>query len=77
MARALGLRTVAEGVEDAATAADLIAMGVTTLQGYHISRPMRASDVADWILRWPTFADVVLAGERDVSRRVPARRPER
>jgi diguanylate cyclase (GGDEF)-like protein len=77
LARALGLRTVAEGVEDAATAADLIAMGVTTLQGYHISRPMRASDVADWVVRWPTFADVVLAGEREGSRRVPVRRPER
>ncbi|HKC29671.1 MAG TPA: bifunctional diguanylate cyclase/phosphodiesterase, partial [Jatrophihabitans sp.] len=35
MARALGMRTVAEGVEDAAAAADLIAMGVDRLQGYH------------------------------------------
>jgi diguanylate cyclase (GGDEF)-like protein len=73
MARALGLRTVAEGVEDAATAAELIAMGVTALQGYHISRPMRAADVAHWVTQWPIFADVVLSGERAVSPRVPAR----
>jgi diguanylate cyclase (GGDEF)-like protein len=60
MARALGMRTVAEGVEDAATAADLIAMGVGALQGYHISRPIPASEVVDWIVQWPTFADVRL-----------------
>lgn len=69
MARALGMRTVAEGVEDAATAADLIAMGVDALQGYHISRPMPADEVIDWIVRWPTFADVRLtaAGVTDES----------
>ena len=58
MARALGMRTVAEGVEDAATAADLIAMGVGALQGYHISRPLPADEVVDWIVQWPTFADL-------------------
>ncbi|HKC28201.1 MAG TPA: EAL domain-containing protein, partial [Jatrophihabitans sp.] len=52
MARALGMRTVAEGVEDAASAADLIAMGVDRLQGYHIARPMPAAEVADWLANW-------------------------
>jgi diguanylate cyclase (GGDEF)-like protein len=60
MARALGMRTVAEGVEDAATAADLIAIGVDALQGYHISRPIPAGEVIDWIVQWPSFADVRL-----------------
>jgi diguanylate cyclase len=64
MARTLGMRTVAEGVEDAATAADLIAMGVTALQGYHISRPIPASEVVDWIVQWPTFADMRLTMDR-------------
>jgi diguanylate cyclase (GGDEF)-like protein len=49
MAQALGLRTVAEGVENAATAADLIAMGVDVLQGYHVARPMPATDVEAWM----------------------------
>ena len=49
MAHALGLRTVAEGVEDAATAADLIAMGVDVLQGYHVARPMPAAEVELWV----------------------------
>ena len=49
MAHALGLRTVAEGVENAATAADLIAMGVDVLQGYHVARPMPAGEVEPWV----------------------------
>lgn len=49
LARALELRTVAEGVENAAVAADLIALGVDVLQGYHIARPMPAAQVEDWV----------------------------
>jgi EAL domain-containing protein (putative c-di-GMP-specific phosphodiesterase class I) len=75
MARALGLRTVAEGVEDVSTAADLIAMGVTALQGYHISRPMPASEVLDWVLRWPIPADERPSAD-DLSSRVPVQRSE-
>ncbi len=40
MAQAFNLETVAEGVEDAATAQVLRAMGVTMLQGYHFGKPM-------------------------------------
>ena len=54
MAHAMGLRVVAEGVEDDATAADLAAMGVDTLQGYLIARPMPAEAVTDWVARWTT-----------------------
>ncbi len=49
MAAALGLRSVAEGIEDAATAADLVAMGVDVLQGYHLSRPLPPEQVERWI----------------------------
>ena len=59
MAQGLGLRTVAEGVEDAPTAIDLIAMGVDVLQGYHMARPMPLTDVESWIRDWSTFADSV------------------
>lgn len=57
MAHALGLRTVAEGVENAATAADLIAMGVDVLQGYHIARPMPAAEVRAWVREQTSLAE--------------------
>lgn len=46
LARALHLRTVAEGVEDAVTAETLQTLGVDLLQGYHFSRPCPASEFA-------------------------------
>jgi diguanylate cyclase (GGDEF)-like protein len=45
MAHALGLRTVAEGVEDGRTAELLAELGVDVLQGYHLSRPLSADKV--------------------------------
>lgn len=52
MAHALGLRLVAEGVEDAATAAALVAMDVDLLQGYHFAPPMPAASVGPWVRQW-------------------------
>jgi diguanylate cyclase (GGDEF)-like protein len=57
MAHALGLRTVAEGVEDSATAADLVQMGVDVLQGYHLARPMPPNEVESWVTTWTSFSD--------------------
>jgi EAL domain-containing protein (putative c-di-GMP-specific phosphodiesterase class I) len=54
MARALGLRMVAEGVEDEATSAELRQMGVDVLQGYHVARPMPPAQVEAWVRRWAT-----------------------
>ena len=54
MAAALGLRTVAEGVEDAATAASVVALGVDVLQGYHLSRPL-PPEAVDAFIR-PSYA---------------------
>ncbi|AEV86408.1 Signaling protein ykoW [Actinoplanes sp. SE50] len=39
IAKALGMKVVAEGVEDEPTAADLARAGVDLLQGYHLNRP--------------------------------------
>ncbi len=52
MAHGLGLRTVAEGVEDQETAQDLIDLGFDVLQGYHFARPMPASELSEWINQW-------------------------
>jgi EAL domain-containing protein (putative c-di-GMP-specific phosphodiesterase class I) len=56
MAHGLGMRLVAEGVEDAATAAELVLLDVDILQGYHIARPMPADQVDDWVVRWSSRA---------------------
>ncbi len=49
LAHALDMRIVAEGIEDAPDAAELMAMGIDVLQGYHFARPMPAEDVAPWL----------------------------
>jgi diguanylate cyclase len=52
LAQRLGLDSVAEGVEDAQTLSALAALGCTTAQGYHLSRPLPAHDLASWIDNW-------------------------
>ncbi|MFN3595420.1 MAG: putative bifunctional diguanylate cyclase/phosphodiesterase [Thiobacillaceae bacterium] len=49
IAYALDLKTVAEGVEDAATAQSLMALGVDTLQGYHFAKPMPREEFTRWL----------------------------
>jgi diguanylate cyclase (GGDEF)-like protein len=53
LARSLGLETVAEGVEDADTAAALVRMGCTRLQGFHFSRPVPAAELIPWLSTRP------------------------
>jgi diguanylate cyclase len=45
----LGLRVVAEGVEDAPTLNRLAALGCDLVQGFYISRPLSADAFSDWI----------------------------
>jgi EAL domain-containing protein (putative c-di-GMP-specific phosphodiesterase class I) len=52
MAHAMGLRLVAEGVENAETAAALVAMDIDMLQGYHLSPPIPAGIVPSWVRKW-------------------------
>jgi EAL domain-containing protein (putative c-di-GMP-specific phosphodiesterase class I) len=54
LAHALGMRVVAEGVEDEATLAALRELECDLAQGYHISRPLPAADFAAW-LRTPAL----------------------
>lgn len=46
LAHELGIKVVAEGIEDAACLATLAEMGRDTAQGYHIGRPMSAANLA-------------------------------
>ncbi len=45
----LGLRIIAEGVEDGATLQRLALLGCDLAQGYHMSRPMPSDDFARWL----------------------------
>ncbi|MBM3568641.1 MAG: bifunctional diguanylate cyclase/phosphodiesterase [Alphaproteobacteria bacterium] len=49
MAQTLGLKVVAEGVEDLATWDTLVDFGCTMAQGYYVSRPLDAEALAEWL----------------------------
>jgi diguanylate cyclase (GGDEF)-like protein/PAS domain S-box-containing protein len=49
----LGLRVVAEGVEDQATWQELATLGCDTVQGYYLAKPMPAAELATWLATQP------------------------
>jgi len=49
LAHSLGLRMVAEGVEDAVALSELTRHGCDQAQGYHLSRPVPAADLDAWL----------------------------
>ena len=49
LAHALGLRVVAEGIEDQDTLLALRELGCDIAQGYHVSRPLTAAAFAGWL----------------------------
>ena len=73
LAHALDMRTVAEGVEQAVDSAELVAMGIDVLQGYHFSRPLPASEIELWVRDWTTTAALLSGAPQAVS---PAREAE-
>ena len=52
LARSLGLKTIAEGVETEAQAAFLCSHGCDEFQGYLFSRPLPAAELATWLAGW-------------------------
>jgi diguanylate cyclase (GGDEF)-like protein len=83
----LGLRIIAEGVEDGATLHELAALGCDLAQGYHVSRPMAADAFSAWLgkegraasslsrseLRVPTYAERALAATASLASVIAAR----
>ncbi|SIO55440.1 diguanylate cyclase/phosphodiesterase [Paraburkholderia phenazinium] len=60
----MGLRVVAEGVEDATTLETLRTLHCDVAQGYHLGRPLSADGIESWITRWAeTVASAALADE--------------
>ncbi|HZA80791.1 MAG TPA: EAL domain-containing protein [Actinomycetes bacterium] len=56
LGRNLGLRVVAEGVEDPLTLQQLDLLGCHAVQGYHISRPVAADALTTWLNGRPASA---------------------
>jgi EAL domain-containing protein (putative c-di-GMP-specific phosphodiesterase class I)/FixJ family two-component response regulator len=52
LAQQLGMKTVAEGVEDRADWDFLRSTGCDLAQGYFIAKPMPAAEIPDWISAW-------------------------
>jgi diguanylate cyclase len=52
LAHRLGLDSVAEGIEDAATLDALAALGCTTAQGFYLGRPMPSANFDTWLSEW-------------------------
>jgi diguanylate cyclase (GGDEF)-like protein/PAS domain S-box-containing protein len=53
LAHDLGLRVIAEGVEDQATWDLLVELGCDLAQGYHMSRPLPAGELPRWLAQEP------------------------
>jgi EAL domain-containing protein (putative c-di-GMP-specific phosphodiesterase class I) len=49
LAHALDMQVIAEGVEDDVTAEHLCEMGAEYLQGYHVSKPLGAAELLEWL----------------------------
>ena len=53
LAHSLGLRAIAEGVEDNATLDRLRALGCDLAQGYYLGRPMPLAQLTEWLATSP------------------------
>jgi diguanylate cyclase (GGDEF)-like protein len=65
LAHNLGLRTVAEGIEDAFTFERLRALGCELAQGFHMSKPLPAAGLVNW---WDVHGEQAAAPEAGESR---------
>ncbi len=54
LAHALGARAVAEGVESAAAARHVTALGCDVMQGFHLARPLPPGRLAEWLRDHPS-----------------------
>jgi diguanylate cyclase len=72
LGRNLGLRVVAEGVEDALTLQQLGLLGCHAVQGFHISRPFAADDLTSWLEQTATPTPAPI-GDSQGPTRIPRR----
>ncbi|MDP1757169.1 MAG: EAL domain-containing protein, partial [Pseudohongiella sp.] len=53
LASLVGMRVVAEGIEDNPTLLLTKRLGVANVQGYYCARPMPKDEFCSWMLNWP------------------------
>ena len=71
LAKALGLRVVAEGVEDERTWRMLHAAGCDAAQGWFYARPMPAEELVAWLARYRPVRPLATSDEAELPRRHP------
>jgi diguanylate cyclase (GGDEF)-like protein/PAS domain S-box-containing protein len=82
LARHLGLRTVAEGIEDADTLAQIVSFGADAVQGFFFARPLPAAEMTalanSWVPRsWSTGPGRARELARETPRETPRVRAAR
>jgi EAL domain-containing protein (putative c-di-GMP-specific phosphodiesterase class I) len=75
MAHSLGIRTIAEGVETRAQLAMLQAEKCDKIQGYLLSAPIGAEDLADWLRAAPRLIEDLLAASASPDSQGPQESP--
>jgi EAL domain-containing protein (putative c-di-GMP-specific phosphodiesterase class I) len=64
LAKHLGIKTVAEGVENRADWDFLRGTGCDLAQGYFIAKPMPAGEIPDWIAAWEANIENLMESSR-------------
>jgi EAL domain-containing protein (putative c-di-GMP-specific phosphodiesterase class I) len=57
LAQQLGIKSVAEGVENRADWDFIRSSGCDLAQGYYIAKPMPADEIHDWLIKWEANID--------------------
>ncbi len=52
LSRMVGLRIIAEGVEDKLTLKHTKILGIQNIQGFYFAKPMPAAQLAQWVINW-------------------------
>lgn len=52
LSRMVGLRIIAEGVEDKLTLKHTKILGIQNIQGFYFAKPMPAAELAHWVINW-------------------------
>jgi EAL domain-containing protein (putative c-di-GMP-specific phosphodiesterase class I) len=60
LAQQMGMKTVAEGVEDQADWDFLRSTSCDLAQGYFIAKPMPAAEIPDWISVWESNIENIM-----------------